>query len=439
MFREGNIVIDGTVIEIVYDNNATVPHQYRWSVLRTRWDKTESVNKYKKKYGNFNDIAIRIWKSMTENVTIEEISNLAVPENYTTQKKILSSRLTSAVISSQKQQDVYYQKISNLCKKMRNFNNFVKSIIIYTYCVPKKVEKGGKITRQTILDIGCGRGGDLAKMYHAKVGEYVGIDSDVAGLFSSSDGAISRYNYFKNKFPNFPKTTFLHADGKAIFDADSQIQILNNTPEENKKELKKIFTKDRKFDIISGQFSIHFVMCGTETSMTNFEYNIKNSLKKDGYFIFTVFDGDSVNKLFDKSDKYTSYYTNDEGQRKVLYEIVKKYTDDQYKNNICNPIDVHMSWINEENKYVEEYLLSTDKLIKKIKSFGLELIDTDLFSNLYHLNKSFFTDVIQYEANEKNKKFYQSVGEFFGNLKGEDKESRNLTFLYRYYIFRKTD
>ena len=69
----------------------------------------------------------------------------------------------------------------------------------------------------------------------------------------------------------------------------------------------------------------------------------------------------------------------------------------------------------------------------------MELVDTDLFSNLYHLNKPFFTNVIQFETNEKNKKFYESVGEFFGNLKGEDKESQKLAFLYRYYIFRKTD
>uniref|UniRef100_A0A6C0J5S5 mRNA cap 0 methyltransferase domain-containing protein n=1 Tax=viral metagenome TaxID=1070528 RepID=A0A6C0J5S5_9ZZZZ len=435
---EGNIIIDNTVIEIVYNNNSIVPHQYRWSVLKTRWDKTESVNKYKKKYGNFSDFAVRIWKSMTEDVTIEEINNLAIPENYTSQKKILSSRLTSSVISTQKQQDAYYQKTTNLCKKMRSFNNFIKSIIFYTYCVPKKLEKGGKIIRQSILDIGCGRGGDLAKMYHSKVGEYVGIDPDLTGIYSSSDGAIARYNFFRNKFPNFPKTTFLHADARGKFDAESQIKILNNTSDENKKALGKIFTKEKKFDIISAQFSIHFV-CDSDISINNFDYNIKSYLKKDGYFIFTIFDSNLVNNLFDKSNKYTSYYTTDEGERKVLYEIVKKYTDEQYKNKLCNPIDVHMSWINNENKYIEESLLSKDKLINKVKSMGMELVDTDLFSNLYYLNKPFFKDVIQFEANEKNKQFYQTVGEFFGNLKGEDKESRDWAFLYRYYIFRKTE
>ena len=45
---KGNIVEDNTVVEIVYDNNSKLPLQYKWSVIRTRWDKTEFVIKHKK-------------------------------------------------------------------------------------------------------------------------------------------------------------------------------------------------------------------------------------------------------------------------------------------------------------------------------------------------------------------------------------------------------
>ena len=48
-----------------------------------------------------------------------------------------------------------------------------------------------------ILDIGCGKGGDLLKFYHARVGDYVGIDPDYHGIYSSVDGALSRYNEMK--------------------------------------------------------------------------------------------------------------------------------------------------------------------------------------------------------------------------------------------------
>jgi hypothetical protein len=40
---EGNLVNDETVVEVIYVNDINIPHQYRWKILRTRWDKTESV------------------------------------------------------------------------------------------------------------------------------------------------------------------------------------------------------------------------------------------------------------------------------------------------------------------------------------------------------------------------------------------------------------
>ena len=61
---ENNIVQSNTVIEVIYNNNLNVPHQYRWTVLRTRYDKTDSVLRFKKRYGNFSSTAVKVWKSM---------------------------------------------------------------------------------------------------------------------------------------------------------------------------------------------------------------------------------------------------------------------------------------------------------------------------------------------------------------------------------------
>ena len=55
----------------------------------------------------------------------------------------------------------------------------------------------GQKKRQSFLDIGCGRGGDVLKVYHARVGNYVGLDLDYEGIYSATDGAISRFNYLK--------------------------------------------------------------------------------------------------------------------------------------------------------------------------------------------------------------------------------------------------
>ena len=151
---DGNLVNDGTVIEIIYVNEPSIPHQYRWKILRTRWDKTEAVIRDKKDYGNFKDNAIKIWKSMREAVTIDEIKKLSRPESYVQQQKMLSVRIDSKVISSERAQDIYYQKVTNLGKIFREFHNWVKSIIIYSYCSMGKENRDGKLKKKSILDIG---------------------------------------------------------------------------------------------------------------------------------------------------------------------------------------------------------------------------------------------------------------------------------------------
>nr|QFG74651.1 MAG: mRNA capping enzyme [Megaviridae environmental sample] len=431
---KGNIVQDSTVVELTYDLESVLPHNYRWSILRTRWDKTESVLRDKKKYGNYNDIAIRVWKSMKEAVTIEEVKNLSDPKNYSMQMKLLSSRLNSTIISTQKNQDIYYQKITNLIKKLREFHNWIKSIIIYTYCSPILKNFKDKPKKQKILDIGCGRGGDILKIYHARVGEYVGFDVDYEGIYSSTNGALSRYNYLKKKFPEFGKVTYLQADASTLLKSSEQEKKLPNISEANKKILKQIFDSGKKFDIISSQFVIHYLFSDL-LSVKNLIQNIKNVLVKDGYIILTLFDGNLVNSKF-VDNKYTAMYTNAEGQRTKLFEIIKKY-DGALQDKPGQAIDVHMSWISNDDKYIQEYLVTKELLIKTMQKANCRLVDTDLFSNLYHINKDYFMNVIKYEENVKNKQFYEKVAQFYGNLQGADKVSKEWSFLFRYYVFQK--
>ena len=426
---DGNYVQDSTVIEICYNNDSSIPHQYRWIILKTRWDKTESVITLQKKYGNFKDVAIKTWKSIIEAVTINEIKNLAEPLTYPQQQKILETRLNSSIIKSERQQDIYYQKITNLAKKMRKYHNWLKSIIIYTYCNPIK-EK-----RTSVLDIGCGQGGDILKFYHSRVGEYVGIDPDYNGLYSSTNGALSRYNKFKKQFPNFGKVQWIHADASIELESSLQEAKLINMTKQNKLLIEKTFTKDKKFDVISAQFSLHYLF-DSEKSVENLIKNIKNYLKVGGYIIITMFDALEVMKHLTDKNTLTSYYTDENGVRNKFFEIVKKF-DGPLEDTVGQAIDVYMAWFMEEDKYETEYLVTPKLLNKTMKKAGCQLIETDLFSNLYYLNQQYFLNVIEHEENPKNLKVYREVAEYYGDLKGVDKESRMYTFLNRYYIYQK--
>ena len=432
---EGNLVNDETVVEVIYINDSNIPHQYRWKILRTRWDKTESVLRDNKHYGNFKDSAIKIWKSMIEAVTIEEIQKLSRPNTYTQQQKILSSRIDTKVISSERAQDIYYQKITNLGKKFREFHGWVKSIIIYSYCTQGKENMDGKSKKKSVWDIGCGRGGDIMKFYHTRVGEYIGTDIDYEGLFGAIDSSTTRYQSNVNKYPDFTKMIFIQADGGTIMDSTLQEKKITNITNENKKLIDKIFTKDRKFDIINCQFSIHYLF-DSHDSINAFIDNIKSYLKVDGYLICTLFDPKQVMKLFAGKDTVTSWYTDDDGQRRKFFELVKKFEGD-VKDEVNMAIDVYMGWISQEGKYLTEYLVSPELLTKTMKKAGCVLVDTDLFVNIYNINKEWFTEVIDHEENPKNKKYYSSVAQFYGDLKGSEKEERIWNDLYRYYIFKK--
>jgi SAM-dependent methyltransferase len=434
--QDGNYVQDNTVIEVTYNNDPDIPHPYRWIILRTRWDKTEDVYKNQKRYGNFKDVAIKTWKSIKEAITINEIKNLSIKDTFSQQQKSLQKKLSSSVITTDRQQDIYYQKITNLCKKMREYHNWIKSIIIYTYCSPLKENKDSQKHRASVLDFGCGRGGDILKMYHARVGEYVGTDVDYYGIYSSTNGAISRYNEFKKKFPDFGKVYWIQADGSALLESSYQENKLPNITKENKLMIDKIFTKNKKFDCICSMFAIHYLF-DSEESTNNLVKNINNHLKIGGFLFFTLFDANLIMEKLGDKDTFTTYYTDDDGTKKKLFEIIKKF-DGKLQDKEGLSIDVYLAWFMEENKYATEYLVTPELLNKVMKKANCRLVESDSFSNLYNLNQQFFTNVIEHEENPKNYKFYKKVAAFYEDLKGIDKESRVFSFLNRYYVYQKT-
>jgi SAM-dependent methyltransferase len=431
---EGKIVQSDTVVEMTYNFESKLPHKYRWIVLRTRWDKTESVRRFKKKYGNYKDVAMRTWGTMKQAVTIDELKNLANPNNYSTQKNLLEKKLENSNIIISTAQDRYYQKQSNLAKIMRQYANWVKSILIYTYCAPSVVNKEGKVLRKNVLDIGCGRGGDILKFYHARVRELVGVDQSYDDIYSSFESAVKRYKDHKSKFPDFPNMKFIQADASVPFNAESQKAKISNYSQESYESINKIVKKEY-FDVINSSFAIHYLF-RDKTSVLNLVENLKNHLKKDGFILLTLFDPKLVMKKLDNKDSYVSYYTDEEGKKNVFYQINKKFEGD-LTDKAGNKIDVHMSWVSMEGVFIEEYLVSEKLMVETMKQAECRLVDTDSLKNLYYLNNDYFTRVINYEENPKNKQFYEKIAEFFKELKGVDKESKEWIFLFKYYIFQK--
>ena len=324
---------------------------------------------------------------------------------------------------------------------MREWHNFIKSLLIFTYCAPKFINrKDNRKQKIDVFDIACGRGGDNMKMYHARVKNYVGVDIDYHGIHSSTNGAISRYNTLKKKFPNFTNMTFINADAGTLLTAEDQSKILgNNMSNENKNLIVKNFESKRQYDVINCQFAFHYFF-ESENKLNNVCQNIAKHLKPGGFMLLTMFDGDAVIKLLGDKQSYKGEYTDDEGKNNLLFEIVNKFGKINNFNKPSIPIDVHMSWISEENKYITEYLVTKEYLTKVMaENVGLKLVDTEMFHNLYDINKDFFMDTINYEENEKNKQFFMKVKSFYNLEKDIDIQSKIYSDLFRYYIFQKVE
>ena len=449
---DGNIINDKSVVEFYYLNDPEIPDKFRWKPIKTRYDKTDMVLRFGKQYGNYYTVADKVWKSIVNPVLFSDFEDLAKgnnpsKNNYNYDKKMdfIRSKISHELIISTSKEHKYYQIQEKKIQPMRTFHNWIKSNLIYTICSP--VYKNNK--QLSVLDFGCGRGGDIPKYHYSRVSFVVGFDPIMDGITNPYNGCRSRVNNFKKK-PGFPKMVFFQGDAGALLNVDDQKRILGGMNNENEILMKQFFSKEpgkrTMFDIISCQFAVHYLFKDS-TIWGNCKQNIKDYLRNGGYFIATTFNAKKIIKLLGDNDSYKAYYTDEEsGKKKLLFEIVKKYENinlKQFENNIIgtgNPIDVFMSWISEEGVYLTEYLVDP-RFIKTelLEDCDLELVDTDSFGNQFEINKPYLTKYAKNQEDEKTRKYLSvDVASFY-----EKTELNNAcqiwNSLMQYYVFRKKD
>tara|TARA_B100001989_G_C24544171_1_gene469598 strand:+ start:111 stop:818 length:708 start_codon:yes stop_codon:yes gene_type:complete len=146
----------------------------------------------------------------------------------------------------------YYDKTASFKKRSltdgtldeRNAHNFIKSVIIKDYVKKDSV----------VLDLGCGKGGDVLKFKFSNIKCYTGVDVSQKSLIVCEQRLQKMGFHYK------------------LFNSD--------------------MWEERGFgnecyDVVSSQFSLHYSFDCEETANKTLE-NVYNSLKKGGYFIGTI-------------------------------------------------------------------------------------------------------------------------------------------------------
>ncbi|KAF1382115.1 hypothetical protein PFLUV_G00161100 [Perca fluviatilis] len=162
---------------------------------------------------------------------------------------------------------------------MRNFNNWLKSVLIGE--ILEQVRGAGP-QQVSVLDLGCGKGGDLLKWRRGGINHLV--CADIAGV--SVEQCQSRYEDMKKKSHANEKifsAQFIHADCTKEVLAE------------------KLADPDQMFDICSCQFVYHYSF-ESEQKADMMLRNACERLKPGGFFIGTTPDAFELVKRLEASD-----------------------------------------------------------------------------------------------------------------------------------------
>jgi len=338
---------DNTIVECAYNTD-----NKRWTVLRTRYDKTYQYRvKKEPQYGNDAPVADSIWRSMHAPITDEMIRNVA------------TNRIDDTI-----EDELYYKddmgRETRIWLDVTGFHNRIKEVLY-----KNNIKKG-----DTLLELAVGRGGDINKWIKSQPSKVVGIDISDSNLNAPRSGLCVRYLEKKRKGVKIPPGLFFKADMSQPLEEQEghYLRILEGT-ENAPTEYLEQFHGLNAFDTISCQFAIHYA-CATEETFKTFIGNLTKHGK--GLFFGTCLDGRSVYSLL--LGKPNHVFRSNQG---IFGEFIKDYEDGaEWTEEFGKQIRVKLETFEQEQK---EYLVPFEKVKSMMAAEGYELVEEKMFGDYY--------------------------------------------------------
>mgnify|MGYP005626728429 CR=1 FL=1 len=460
--HEEDEIKDGYLVEMRFNKDAN--NGCYWEPLRVRSDKQNP---------QYFTVANNVWSTILEPITEGMIQG-----NYDI-KSIVGEEVGESGKYYVGDKETQYFASNGL----RKLHNYIKSKLIIGICSSfKKPIK--------IMDLSFGQGGDVQKYINNSFvcNLFVGIDisSNIGeackrfySVNQTTKGVLFRADTSKN-IRNGECSSIEGITEKERIHTETMISIIYGENKPITKEYQSIRKRYNSlavsgFDVISSQFSMHYYFASKEI-FNGFLTNLRDNIKKGGYFIGTCYDGGEIFNHFkenndkmrkrwdadgedsddsddsDDSEQYEEYkefkFIDTLGNK--VFSIEKKYEREEFvydggneEDMFGNEIEVFMDSIGQP---IVEYLVNFDFFTEVMKKNGFELVNpkgttTNLFHNKYYENNlGKFHKVIEnlpeiQKTDEVFRKFYGEAFEM--NVKYTNSPLNILSSFNNYFTFRK--
>lgn len=416
------VILNGTIIEFGFADG-------QWRPQRVRHDKT---NMYRRTgsiaAANNYVVAEKTWKSIQQPVSKEVICG----------ETPASDIVTSDMMGTYYLRDTDRDRLE--IKPMLDFHNhWVKKVSVF--------DKLRSVGASSLLDIGCGRGGDLYRWIGAQLKTVVGLDVSENDLLDPNDGAYARLMNMRasKRTVGNEKIVFLQWDCTKPIAKEFDVPKRNKDLQElgdvafafiDKTKIPRDMAPyygigNTSFDAVSCQFAVHYFFKSKDT-LQSFTQSVGKRLKKGGIFLCTCMDADEVDKMFTKAQSNTVKSTK---SNKVIWMLTKKYESfdfDSPQNNYGKEIDVFIESINNT---VTEYLVDYQLLCKHFKEVGIVPMTENVIKKMgvRGANVSFRDLFMDMEGEHKD----TTVLAIKNAVENMTSQEKRFSFLNRVYYFVK--
>jgi hypothetical protein len=312
-----------------------------WKFVRIRTDRDIEISRGSY-FGNNIVVAESIWNSIKEPLVFTMLQSSLIETTRYSSKPYFGNT------------DVRY-------KPANAFSSFVKEISLAPY-------KG----LNWIIDLAAGRGADLFRWSRMGIKNVLSIDNDLDALTE----LMRRQRYAQKGIGHYKTVVHTH---HADLNDDYKVLVASIKD--------KYPVPPAGASLVVCNMAIHY-MCETDLTISNFVMLVDYITAKNGFFIFTCYNGRRVFDLLSDTGKFQSF----DGDA-LKYSIIRSYNASAFEKT---GLQIHTLLGFTGGEHRMEYLVNIEYVLELFKGRGFKLVKHNAFSE--HLEEYSVENLDKYDS-----------------------------------------